>query len=128
MISVAAAIIEKDDTVLIAKRAAHKSQAGYWEFPGGKIESNETGEACLRRELLEELNITVEVNGFFVENEHTYDNNTILLKAYMCNFQYGEIVLVDHDQAEWVKKEDLNTYNWAPADIPIVKHYISSNA
>jgi len=65
--------------------------AGYWEFPGGKIEDGETPENCLKRELQEELNIQVNIKEFFMENEHHYDDRIILLKAYLCEQMTGEI-------------------------------------
>jgi len=82
MIHVAAAIIQHQSKILLARRAAHKPQAGYWEFPGGKIEEGESPEACLKRELLEELNISVRVKAFLMDHQCDYGPFQILLKGY----------------------------------------------
>lgn len=124
---VTAAIIKKDNKILIARRAANKHLAGYWEFPGGKIEDNETPEICLKRELNEELGITVNVGNFFMENQHDYGTKIILLQAYLCELISGSIVLRDHDKFEWVVKSDLSNFNFAPADIPFVKALHAEN-
>ena len=121
MTIVTAAIIRKGSRVLIARRSPSKHLAGLWEFPGGKIEECETPEECLNRELKEELGITVNIDGFFMENVHQYGENTILLKAYNCNYISGEILLNDHDRIEWVEIMELENYQFAPADIPFIK-------
>lgn len=120
-IEVAAAIIERDGKYLIAKRAQHKPLAGYWEFPGGKIEKDETPEHCLLRELKEELSIQVEVLQFIAENTHDYGTFTVCLKAYRCLFIEGEFTLVDHEEIAWISLEQMNDYQLAPADFPFVK-------
>jgi 8-oxo-dGTP diphosphatase len=121
-IQVAAAIITRGDgKVLIARRAPHKNEGGFWEFPGGKLEVSETPEACLKREISEELALDVKVGRFFRENLHRYGNREILLKAYFCEYISGDIKLVDHDQVAWVNRQDLGQYEFAPADVPIVK-------
>ncbi|ACU04618.1 (deoxy)nucleoside triphosphate pyrophosphohydrolase [Pedobacter heparinus] len=119
MISVAAAIIFRENKVLIARRAAHKHLAGYWEFPGGKIEPREEPEACLVRELAEELMIIIQVKHHIMDHIHNYGNFTITLKAYSCTFVSGEIILTDHDEVLWVNVDDLPSYHLAPADVPI---------
>ncbi|GBF72545.1 NUDIX hydrolase [Paenibacillus sp. 598K] len=122
MLEVAAAIIEDEDgRVLIARRAAGKSQAGMWEFPGGKLEPGESPEACLRRELLEEMGIEIEPYAYFGTNEHAYATVTIRLIAYRASYASGAIVLVDHDAYQWVTLQELSDYGFAPADIPFVE-------
>jgi len=122
MISVAAAIIFNQNLILIARRSNGKHLAGYWEFPGGKIEADESPEACLIREIKEELGITIKVNSFLTENIHHYAEKTILLKAYHCSFTGGQIQLNDHDQIAWVLPEQLKDYVLAPADIPFINY------
>lgn len=124
MIQVAAAIIFRDNQVLIAKRAAHKSLAGYWEFPGGKIEAGETPEQCLLRELKEELELIVKVDRHLMDQVHDYGDFMITLKAYTCSFVKGQLTLTDHDEVQWVKVIDLLSYQLAPADIPVAKKLI----
>jgi 8-oxo-dGTP diphosphatase len=120
MILVAAAVIKKDKQVLISRRAEGKHLAGYWEFPGGKIEPGETPEACLKREVFEELSIHIEINSFLAENLHEYSEKRILLKGYLCTYISGDMRLVDHDRAEWVNIDELSNFKIAPADIPFI--------
>lgn len=120
MIIVTAAIIKKENKILIARRSSSKQLAGFWEFPGGKLESGETDQACLLREIREELNIEIKVGDFFMENKHSYGDKTILLKAFFCEYISGEILLNDHDEILWVENNELNNYTFAPADIPFI--------
>jgi 8-oxo-dGTP diphosphatase len=122
MIEVAAAIIENDQRqLLIARRKKGKSQEGMWEFPGGKIEKDESVEACLQRELLEEMNIEIDPYEHFGVNDHYYGSIHIRLIANKATFVRGEINLVDHDEYRWVDREDLKEYQFAPADIKFVE-------
>lgn len=121
MIRVAAAIIENEQgLLLIARRKPEKSQGGLWEFPGGKLEEGESPEACLRRELMEEMGIEIAVQKRFGVNEHSYGAIRIELAAYEAKLVAGEIKLIDHDEYRWVRKERLADYSFAPADIKFV--------
>lgn len=126
MIQVAAALIERDNEFLIARRAPGKHLAGYWEFPGGKIEKDETPETCLIRELNEELNVHIAVLEYLGDSKHKYDYKEINLKAYLCRIIEGAIQLNDHDKVAWVTLEKIEKYKLAPADIPILKLYDKS--
>jgi len=122
MIEVAAAIIENEHgQILIAKRRKGKAQGGLWEFPGGKIENNETVEECLKRELLEELNIHIQPYKSFGVNDHCYGSTHIRLYAYKATFVSGEIKLVDHDEYRWIHVNDLGDYRFADADVKFVE-------
>ncbi|MEK5061726.1 NUDIX hydrolase [Paenibacillus sp. FSL H7-0326] len=122
MIEVAAAIIEDmDGRILIARRREGKSQAGLWEFPGGKIEAGESPEDCLVRELQEEMKIEIEPYAFFAVNEHAYETVTIRLVAYKANMRGGTIELSDHDEYRWIQVGEMGGYSFAPADIPFVE-------
>ena len=121
MTTVTAAIIIKDNKVLIAKRAKNQKQAGKWEFPGGKLEPNEGLKECLKRELKEELNIDIEVLDFFGESEYVYKQGFIKLIGYYAKWTGGEPMLSVHDEVRWVDKSDLASYDFAPADLPFVK-------
>jgi 8-oxo-dGTP diphosphatase len=118
---VTAAIIQKNGQVLCARRAPGKSQAGLWEFPGGKVEDFETDEACLARELKEELGLTVTVGEKFATNVHEYDDKIVELRAYWVKSYSGEITLVDHDASKWLPIGQLTTLTWAPADVPFIE-------
>ncbi|WP_211748452.1 8-oxo-dGTP diphosphatase MutT [Paenibacillus sp. Marseille-Q4541] len=122
MLEVAAAIIEnKEGEILIARRREGKSQAGFWEFPGGKLEPGETPEVCLKRELKEEMQIEIEPYAYFGINEHQYETVTIRLIAYKAHLLGGTIQLVDHDDVRWVRPQDLGLFRFAPADVPFVQ-------
>lgn len=122
MIDVAAAILENQNgKILIARRKQGIKLAGYWEFPGGKIESGETPEECLVRELSEEMNLTVEVNKYVGENIHCYEQGPIRLLAYKGRITGGEIMLTDHDEYVWINLQELKQVKLAPADIPFIE-------
>ncbi|WP_025690168.1 (deoxy)nucleoside triphosphate pyrophosphohydrolase [Paenibacillus zanthoxyli] len=123
MIQVAAAIIyNKEGKVLIARRREGKSQAGLWEFPGGKIEDGEDASACLRRELTEEMGIDIVPYEYFGVNEHSYGSGLhIRLIAWKAEYREGEIVLTDHDACRWENPGELERFIFAPADIPFVQ-------
>lgn len=125
VIKVTAGVIIESGKVLITRRAPKKNFAGGWEFPGGKIEVNETPQECLARELKEELNITVSVDKFCTEVNHDYGNMSIKLIAYYCTIVDGEIQISVHDKYKWVKINDLLKYDLLPADIPIAKKVMS---
>lgn len=124
MISVVAGILQKDDKILIARKAPGKSLEGYFEFPGGKIEEGETPEESLVRELVEEMTIKVKVNKYVGESIYDYGNIVVSLKGYTAEILEGEITLSDHDMYEWVTLEEINNYKLAPADIPLVEDLI----
>ena len=118
-------IFYSNRNVLIARRSKGTHLAGYWEFPGGKLEKNETQEECLKREIREELGVEIDVDSFFMENQHDYGSKKILLIAYRCHIlSTNKFTLKDHDKIEWVETNNLNQYEIAPADIPIVKALI----
>ena len=122
LIRVTAAILEKDGKTLIAKRkTGDKLFAGLWEFPGGKVEEGETPEECMARELKEELEIEVEVVEFITSNKHKYPHGYFELIAYRVKYISGEIVLNDHDDFKWVTIDEMDSFEFPPADIPIIK-------
>ncbi|MBD0831298.1 (deoxy)nucleoside triphosphate pyrophosphohydrolase [Aestuariibaculum sediminum] len=94
--------------------------AGKWEFPGGNIEKNESEIEALKRELREELGMFVNVQEKIGSNIHNYDDFTINLIAYRCEFKSASFKLTDHDQYNWVEPKNLSKYDLAKADIPIV--------
>jgi len=125
LIEVAAAIIDNElGQILIARRKKGKAQEGLWEFPGGKIETGETIEECLKRELKEEMNINIAPYESFGVNDHRYEALHIRLYAYRAKLVGGEPMLVDHDQYDWVYPSDFGKYMFAPADIPFVEKLV----
>ncbi|HBP65032.1 MAG TPA: 8-oxo-dGTP diphosphatase MutT [Desulfosporosinus sp.] len=118
---VTAAIILKDNKVLIAQRAPGENLAGKWEFPGGKIETGETPQECVKREIREELEVHIEVLDFFGESIYEYHSGTIKLMAYWCKWILGKFTLNVHSQIVWVNGQELDLYDFAPADLPLVE-------
>ena len=123
LVEVTAGLIEKDDKILIARRKEDKHLAGFWEFPGGKIENNETPEDCLKRELFEEFSIITEVCEFVAETIYKHSTKTIKLIAFIVKVLEGDFILKDHDNIKWVDLEEIKKYKLAPADIQILKEY-----
>ena len=121
MTKVTAAIIIKGNKVLIAQRAPVDKLAGKWEFPGGKLELGETPQECLKREISEELDVEIEVSGFFGESIYAYHSGTIKLMAFWCKWISGDFTLKVHSQIAWVNHVELDLYDFAPADIPLME-------
>ncbi|MDB5450981.1 MAG: mutator mutT protein [Phenylobacterium sp.] len=118
----AAALVDSDGRVLIGKRPAGKSLAGLWEFPGGKLEAGETPEACLIRELDEELGIRVAQACLapFVFASHGYESFHLLMPLYLCRRWEGQVTAKEHKALAWVKPSRLGDYPMPPADAPLV--------
>ncbi len=120
-IDVTAAVIWKNEKVLIAQRAPGEHLETFWEFPGGKIEKGETPEQCLKRELFEELGIDVKVGPFIAESRFSYKSKNIRLLAYEVVHLGGDFSLKVHSAVAWVALDDMANYRLAPADIPIIQ-------
>lgn len=119
---VAAGIIIHNGKVLIAQRKHGKSLEYFWEFPGGKLEEGETLAQCLQRELMEELNLPIKVGEFFMTSSYDYDFGTIVLNAYFATCVQEDLSFhPDHEQARWVALEDMDNYEFPPADRPILE-------
>ena len=119
MIDVCAAVLIKDGQILLAQRNCDDHN-GKWEFPGGKLEANESPEQCLERELNEELSIVTKVGAFVGQSSFDYGNKHICLRAYQVKYLSGEFQCRVHTQIAWVDPADLLTYDLAEADIPLV--------
>jgi 8-oxo-dGTP diphosphatase len=119
---VAAALVDIDGRVLIARRPEGKALAGLWEFPGGKVEPGERPEAALIRELREELGIEVSESCLapFVFASHAYDSFHLLMPLYLCRRWDGVVAAREHDALAWVKPDKLSAYPMPPADEPLV--------
>jgi 8-oxo-dGTP diphosphatase len=117
---VTAAIIRKGNCVLLARRRPGEKLAGFWEFPGGKVENGETPEESLARELLEELGIAARIGKRVAESSHQYEHGSFRVIAYLIDDVEGEPRPNVHDRIDWVKIDDLASYQLLPADFPIV--------
>jgi len=122
MIDVTAAILIENGRVLIARRRPGASQAGMWEFPGGKVRPGESPAQCLKREILEELGIEIAVDEFFGESVYAYEDKTIRLLAYRVRAEGGEMSRNDHAELAWVAIADLGRYRFCPADVPFTEN------
>lgn len=120
-VEVVAAIIFEDGKVFCAQRKDIGEIAKKWEFPGGKIESGETREVALAREIREELNIDIEIGDLITTVNHQYNTFSITMHAYQAKIISGTIQLNDHIDLHWLSKNELYSLDWAAADIPIVE-------
>ncbi len=120
VVRVVAAVWVRDGRLFAARRAPGAARGGHWELPGGKVEPGESDEVALARELEEELGIHVVVGAAVGEVEHAYDDLTIRLVAYICR-SGGTPVLHEHDAVAWLGPAELDSVDWAPADIPLVR-------
>ncbi len=107
---------------LLITRRAKGDYKGQWEFPGGKVEANESNIDCLHRELFEELKITVKVHFKFMEFDYQYPEFKINLISYICTMNKQNIVMVDHDKYEWIKISSIFEYNFLVADDAILRN------
>lgn len=121
MKQVTAALLFYNNKLLISRRHKNDILAGKWEFPGGKVESGETSEECLAREMKEEFNIQVSVDKFFTSSTYKYTHGEFQLLAYFVTWLTGDLSPVVHDEIAWVDVKDLHNYDFLPADIPIVE-------
>jgi 8-oxo-dGTP diphosphatase len=94
-----------------------------WEFPGGKIKAGETPEDCLRREIAEELNVSIAVHQSLAPVTHAYPAFTITLYPFICSIAAGDIKLREHAAVAWLPRNQLFTLDWAEADLPVVDAY-----
>jgi len=118
----AAALVDRDNRVLISKRPEGKSLGGLWEFPGGKVDPGETPEAALRRELAEELAIDVCETCLapFTFASHSYADFHLLMPLYLCRNWEGEIEPQEGQEIAWVRANRLSSYPMPPADAPLI--------
>ena len=116
MIEVVAGVIYKDNKFLIAQRNLKKSQGGLWEFPGGKVEKNESYEQALIREIKEEFNADIEVDKYIGENLYHYPEKDIKLFFYKARLVSSKIELLEHENYEWISKNEKDKYKFAGAD------------
>jgi 8-oxo-dGTP diphosphatase len=125
-ILVTAGVTIRDGKVLVAKRNKGSHLEGLWEFPGGKLEPNESPEECLAREFREELGVDIQVGKILEVVYHRYPEKNVLLLFYSSDLVEGEPKPLDVAELAWVPKVDLLELDWVPADIPFVKRLMGS--
>jgi len=129
MIEVTCAIIRNDEgKVLVVRRGPDISNAGKWEFPGGKIKIGETQEDCIIREIHEELGIDIILSGSLEPVEHDYGDKYIKLYPFICDTLATRLFFTEHDDHQWLKPEELVNVNFSDADVPVAKDYASRNS
>lgn len=121
MKDIAAGIIFNEGKILIAKRGKGQKSEGKWEFPGGKIEPIETPEQAVKRELMEELCLEVQVGEFFMESTYKYEYGIIRLHTYKSECNTRNVKLSVHSEVKWVEASDILDYDFAAADIAIAE-------
>jgi len=122
-IEVVAAIIEHDSKILCVQRGSSKLEyiSNKWEFPGGKIEADETAVDAIIREIKEELHITIMTPTFFTTVIHQYPDFKIKLDFFNCSTANRDIVLTEHINSVWLSPPEMKALDWAAADIPAVE-------
>jgi len=119
-VEVVAAIIVQDNMVFATQRGYGDFKDG-WEFPGGKVESGESPQEALVREIEEELDTTIEVGEHLCTVEYDYPKFHLTMHCYICSIIDGALTLLEHEAARWLKREELWSVEWLPADIEVVK-------
>lgn len=118
-IEVVAGIIKDGDKIFATQRGYGEFKDG-WEFPGGKMEPGETPQQALARELKEELAIDVNVGDFLCTVDYDYPTFHLTMHCFYCSVIGGELTLLEHEAAKWLKTTELHSVNWLPADIEVV--------
>lgn len=122
VIDVAAALIFHNGKLLITQRRPDDHLPNLWEFPGGKLEPNETWEQCLRREIREELGVEIEVRELVEDLTHTYPEKTVRLRFYCCRLVSGEPQAIHVQALRWVTREELSNFKFPAADAQLLEH------
>ena len=119
-IHVVAAIIKADNKIFATQRGYGEFQ-GMWEFPGGKIEANESKETALIREIKEELDVDIQVDDWITRLEYDYPNFHLSMDCFFASIISGEMVLKEHMAAKWLGGDELDSVEWLPADIILIE-------
>ena len=123
-IRVVAAVIksenENGETIIFATQRGYGDLKGGWEFPGGKIEESETPQEALKREIMEELETEITVGELIDTIEYDYPTFHLLMDCFWAEIVSGDLVLKEHEAARWLKKDELDSVDWLPADITLI--------
>jgi 8-oxo-dGTP diphosphatase len=125
-VEVVAAVIYFGNYILCVQRPKNKHAyiSEKFEFPGGKIEDNETMEEALKRELIEELNIAIHIKSLFLTVVHAYPDFELTMHSFVCEVQSQALTLNEHIDYKWLSLEELHQLDWAAADVPIVNKLV----
>ncbi len=121
-IEVVAAVVVHENKILCVQRNHNKYDyiSFKYEFPGGKVELNETQENAIIREIFEELNLKISIQKHLITVNHSYPDFKITMNTFLCNCSSKDIVLNEHIDAKWLDVKELSILDWAAADLPIV--------
>lgn len=119
-IEVVAAIIIQDGR-LFATQRGYGEWKDWWEFPGGKIEPGESPKDALKREIREELATEIEVGNLLTTVEYDYPKFHLMMHCYLCDIIRGQLSLLEHEDARWLTKDELDGVKWLPADVEVIK-------
>ncbi|MBB0990236.1 (deoxy)nucleoside triphosphate pyrophosphohydrolase [Dietzia sp. SLG510A3-30A2] len=125
-ITVVGAVFSTEDAVLAFRRSADRSAGGKWEFPGGKVEADESPEEALRREIFEELGLEVSVGDLIDRTSTLVGDNTIDLACYFVNASKYPSASSDHDKIVWQPYETIRDLDWAEPDLPAIESLLQS--
>lgn len=115
------AVNKSGEPIIFATQRGYGEFKGGWEFPGGKIEAGETPQEALKREIKEELDTEIRVGELIDTVEYDYPNFHLSMDCFWCEIVSGDLVLKEHKDAKWLKKEELDSVEWLPADITLVE-------
>lgn len=118
-INVVAALI-RDGKRVFATARGYGNYKGWWEFPGGKVEPGESPEDALVREIREELDSEISVDGYISTIEHDYPEFHLSMRCYWCSLISGDLVLKEAEDAKWLDVETIDSVKWLPADITLI--------
>lgn len=124
-VRVVAAVIkaenEKGQPIIFATQRGYGDLKGGWEFPGGKIEEGETPQEALKREIMEELDTEISVGDVIDTIEYDYPTFHLSMDCFWCQIVKGDLVLKEHEAAKWLRMDELDSVEWLPADVLLVK-------
>jgi 8-oxo-dGTP diphosphatase len=123
-IHVTCAIIEQNGLVLAARRSSSMNLPLKWEFPGGKIRAGEDPGDCLKREIMEELDLEVDIADQLSPSTHTYPDFIVTLYPFICKAETSRYNLAEHAEAVWLSPDELFSLDWAEADLPVLDAYL----
>ena len=121
MTQVVAALIRDENKFMMCQRPAHKTRGLLWEFVGGKVEKGESKQQELIRECREELDVTVSVGDVFIEVIHEYPDMTVDLTLFNCEIAGGEPKMLEHNDIRWITPEEIDGFDFCPADAEILE-------